>query len=249
MSSKSTAWAIEQQGLSPTAKLVLIIMADSASSTGVTFSSNKTIASLAGFLKEDTVAESQKKLVEMNLLADTGKRVGATGRVKVFQLPAPACHTAPCLEDLMCFGNPPSNGSLNPDAIPCQLPANPPLITRLTGRPLKREPVTRNKEGGKPPKFNPASVPLPPSLRTTEFAQAWCAWCDERAAKKKPITERAAELQLKNLSSWGVKGAIESIETSISNGYQGLFAPREVKSRQSYTKPPANIYQPWGAPL
>jgi hypothetical protein len=109
-------------------------------------------------------------------------------------------------------------------------------LNGVSTKELKGDKKGTNKEGGKPPKFDPASISLPQSLRTPEFAQAWCAWCDERVAKKKPISERAAALQLKNLASWGVKGAVDSIESSISNGYQGLFAPREVKARQPYVK-------------
>jgi len=141
MSNKSVGWALEQDGLSPTLKLVLIVMADAAGDTGLAFSSNSTICKQAGFSKEDTVADAQKKLCELNLLADTGRRTGRTGRVKVFQLPIAACKVTPHEEDLMCFGNPAPNGSLNSS----ESPANHPPITRLAGNALIEELGTKEK--------------------------------------------------------------------------------------------------------
>jgi hypothetical protein len=58
--------------------------------------------------------------------------------------------------------------------------------------------------------------------------ELWAAWCEERADKRKPITYRAGQLQLKKLAEYRNQGFSpqEVIEHSIASGYQGLFPPR-----------------------
>ena len=150
MSTRAVSWALEQEGLQPTIKIVLIAMADSAGDTGKSFSANKTLLRITGHIKEDTISAAQQKLRDMKLIADTGKRTGSTGRVKVFQMHPRACKVQPEPEDAVLFespANPPSNGVLNPPRIPRESPANPPFDGE---RLITRERGTGNGEG-KPP--------------------------------------------------------------------------------------------------
>lgn len=91
--------------------------------------------------------------------------------------------------------------------------------------------------GGEPPSPPAASAPVVDLisgtvLDTAAFRMAWADWCADRKARKKPITEAAAKRQLAQLAGWGVTKAIQSIEISIRNGWQGLFEP-EVARGQS----------------
>lgn len=102
--------------------------------------------------------------------------------------------------------------------------------TKENARPSDTRPVA-----GKPkkpqPGFNPALIDLPDWLDR----DLWAAWCDERKLRRKPITERAAAMQIKKLAEYRDQGYSpqEVIEHSIAGGYQGLFAPTRSKSHET----------------
>ena len=76
----------------------------------------------------------------------------------------------------------------------------------------------------KNPIFSPALMDIPEWLDR----EVWAMWCEERDAKRKPITYRAGQLQFKKLAEYRDQGFSpqEVIEHSIASGYQGLFPPR-----------------------
>lgn len=61
----------------------------------------------------------------------------------------------------------------------------------------------------------------------------WKNWVEYRAEAKKPMTLRAAQMQLKLIADWYSKGHnIDQIITmSIANSYQGLFEPKGGTSK------------------
>lgn len=73
--------------------------------------------------------------------------------------------------------------------------------------------------------FDAAAIELPDWLDR----ESWTAWCADRSQRHKPITERAAALQLKALDGYRREGHRPEavIENSISNSYQGLFPPKK----------------------
>ena len=73
------------------------------------------------------------------------------------------------------------------------------------------------------PKFDPREIALPPPLDTAAFRSAWIDWCDDRQDRRKPITKRAATLQIAKLAEVGEQQAIAAIRTAIERGWQGLF--------------------------
>ncbi len=64
-------------------------------------------------------------------------------------------------------------------------------------------------------------------LESAEFREAWELWHQHRKEINKKITPTAEKLQLKKLESWGERKAIFAIHTSIENGWQGLFEPKD----------------------
>lgn len=76
-------------------------------------------------------------------------------------------------------------------------------------------------------KNNPrgAALPIPPELNSEEFKTAWEEWTTHRREIKKRLTASSIRKQLKLLASWGAAKAIRSIESSIRNGWAGLFDP------------------------
>lgn len=78
--------------------------------------------------------------------------------------------------------------------------------------------------------YDPSTADLPMPLDTPTFRQAWCQWWKYRRERRLPvykpttITER-----LNSFLAWGEASAVESIRQSISNGWAGLFEPKESK--------------------
>jgi hypothetical protein len=72
-----------------------------------------------------------------------------------------------------------------------------------------------------------------------DFGIAWDSWVEFRAEKRKKLTRKMVLSQLKFLSEMGKALAIESIEQSIRNGWQGLFEVKQSgfkkQEQQSWT--------------
>ena len=68
-------------------------------------------------------------------------------------------------------------------------------------------------------------VPVPSVLDCPEFRAAWSDWLADRKVRKKPVTVRAAELQLADFRAWGREDAVLAIQNAIKGGWQGVFRP------------------------
>ena len=64
-------------------------------------------------------------------------------------------------------------------------------------------------------------------LNTAAFRIAWESWCTYRRERHKPLTPSTIKRQIAKLERMGHDQAIEAIEISISNGWTGLFEPKE----------------------
>jgi uncharacterized protein YdaU (DUF1376 family) len=84
-------------------------------------------------------------------------------------------------------------------------------------------------------KFDPFAVPLPAWLPLP----VWKDWIEHRKSVKKPLTERACSLTLGQLADFQKRGhnPVSIINTSIQNGWQGLFEPKPNFSRKSVEVP------------
>ena len=67
----------------------------------------------------------------------------------------------------------------------------------------------------------------------------WTAWVADRKDRRKPITQRAAQAQLKTLDRYRADGhqAADVIAHSIASGYQGLYPPKVASSLGSLRPP------------
>jgi phage replication O-like protein O len=79
---------------------------------------------------------------------------------------------------------------------------------------------------------------LPENLKDKRFIESWKYWITYRKEIKKPVTESAAKLQLKKLSSIKEKGfnPIEIINKSIESNWIGLFEPKNTITAIPETK-------------
>ncbi len=113
----------------------------------------------------------------------------------------------------------------------------PPGVNTATGTTPPSDPV--KDEPSTPPKPKPSVVIIPENLSGDDFSTAWSEWCADRKERKKTMTQRAMEMQLKELSVMGKARAIEAIRNSIRSGYQGLFEPngKAFPSNQPLKRP------------
>ncbi len=81
----------------------------------------------------------------------------------------------------------------------------------------------------------PAETPIPLLLNTPEFVSAWADWRRHRREKKKPLApgSLAESKQLKELEKMGVERAVQAIQHSIANDYQGIFEPSDRQRQQA----------------
>ena len=69
-------------------------------------------------------------------------------------------------------------------------------------------------------------------FESKEFADAWFSWIDYRKEIKKPIKQTTIDMQWKQFISWGEQKSIDSIKTSITNGWTGLFESRNQPTQK-----------------
>ena len=88
------------------------------------------------------------------------------------------------------------------------------------------------KKKGRGKSLVASAFPLP--FKSKAFAKAWGDWFKHRREIRKPMTKTAAEKMLAELKMKGEKRSIRAIEYTISNGWQGLREPQEMKGSGEY---------------
>jgi DNA-binding PadR family transcriptional regulator len=80
-------------------------------------------------------------------------------------------------------------------------------------------------------KKNPPPRNIPTELDTPEFNTAWNEFLQHRKEKRAPMTPTAQKNMFGKFTAWGVESAVAAIDTAISNGWTGVFEPKENKSK------------------
>jgi hypothetical protein len=71
---------------------------------------------------------------------------------------------------------------------------------------------------------------IPTELDTPEFNTAWNEFLQHRKEKRAPMTPTAQKNMFGKFTTWGVESAVAAIDTAISNGWTGVFEPKQNKS-------------------
>lgn len=99
-----------------------------------------------------------------------------------------------------------------------------------------------------PPKNHQEGFPqIPLLLATIEFASAWTDWMKYRKERKKPVTALAAKISFKELEIIGPQRAVQCIQKSIMNNWQGIFV--ESTNGNGFHKPAIPGGRPPSAPI
>lgn len=215
---------------------LLLAMADHAAHDGSNvFPSNGLIAWKLG-MSDDTVRRLKNKLLERGILIEVSAEAG---RVKCYKIDTSKGVKKPEFDNKKRKGNTlptppqPARGSKNNP--PATETPTPPQSFAVKEFNPPAELCGTNHQGKEPSKKEPSSeagYTIPLTLKTPQFLKAWEDWKQDRKARKKPMTARAAELQLADLEKWGVEKAILSIRNSIKGGWQGLFEPKQNGRQQ-----------------
>lgn len=84
-------------------------------------------------------------------------------------------------------------------------------------------PRKTNSPKTKPARFDPLKVELPESIDTPEIRAAWGDWVATRRESRKPLTPTSARLAIDKLTRAGPAAALEALQASAANGWQGVF--------------------------
>lgn len=220
MSIKAIVWAFEQDIKPATTKFVLVAFADCVNDEGIGYPSILAMSEKTS-LDRKTVIAALDKLEEMGFLHDTGKRVGRTGRVKVYRLGKQSQNR----DDLNSTDFPNKQYRFSQVIVPFF-----PVNSTENGTRNRKEPKGNRKGTGngddKKEKFDPLAVELPACI-PMESWKAWIAYRRERGLTLTPTTIKAQVAKLSMFAGTNQAPA-EIIAQSIDNGWQGLF---ELKAR------------------
>ena len=76
---------------------------------------------------------------------------------------------------------------------------------------------------------------IPDSLNQSDFLETWDEWKEFRKKNRYPFSVTTQQKQLNQFEKWGVVEAITAMNTSMINGWRGVFKPKY----QNVTKPAA----------
>lgn len=77
---------------------------------------------------------------------------------------------------------------------------------------------------------NPLEGVFPENLTSDRFKMSWDEWIAHRVEIKKPLKPTQIAKQLKRLADLGEVGAIQALEHTIENGWQGIRRPGQEDS-------------------
>jgi len=206
--------------------------------------SDLAIANRAG-VSDKTVAEARREMMGRSEIPNVETRTDTKGREQPASKPR-AVATKPtesASPDSPASSEPPpsANHPETPDGSYRTPVVNPAVETVMcphclgAGRIPKPKPVANLYDA-------PGMPPLPGNLDTGEFILAWESWLQDRKKRGKKVQPNAATLQLRDLSVHGPRIAIEAIETSIKNGWTGLF-PGKVGTNGQHNNGRSGRYQ------
>lgn len=107
-----------------------------------------------------------------------------------------------------------------------------------------QEPITKNQEPETKSEGADA-LGFPEALHSDRFKAAWDQWLKFRISLRAPVKEQTRAASLKQLAEWGVDDAVLAIETSIRNGWRGLFPPKQSTTSKQTSKPKSEYATDW----
>ena len=195
---------------------VYAVLVDHADEDGVCWPSVRKMTEVSG-MSESTVRRSLKALVRHSVISVEARTDNRRRTSNLYRLLI--THEPPYENDRggSQFDSPPLSNLPGP---PCQKRKGDPVKNVRGIRTNEQDPL--NKTQG----TKAVSPEIPDGLRTDRFETAWGNWLSYRRERRLTVKPMTLKAQLRKLDGWGEASAAESIELSISNGWQGLFEPK-----------------------
>lgn len=212
MSLNALVWAFRQDIKPAATKFVLVAFADNCNDTdGTGWPSVRAICAKTS-LNRKTVIGALDRLEAMGILRDTGKRMGSTSQVKVYQLTGLDVIAKDALQQHI--KRVPESASLVAESVPLLPPKSPVFTTKESQKRDTEpsiEPSITNKEEVAPPEWIPAAT--------------WAAFREMRKKIRAPLTPTAERLLIQKLGYMQAEGQspVAVIEQSIERGWRGFF--------------------------
>lgn len=251
MSIEAITWALKQPIEKSSAKFVLVVMANcvNGEECGDQFLSWPSVAFIeqATGQNRKTVLESIKRLREWGYLVDTGERRGGTGSVPVYLLSSPKTGTASCVK-AVSEKDPvgaQEQSQIYAEVVPISVPVEEPeAVPNLDGSSTEFGRKQSQKRNEAVPKTVPGTgrtgkeqegkrklkVQTAFSLPGWISFEAWSGYVEMRKRIRKPMTDYAMTLAVKDLEALRDAGHdVDAVlNQSTMKSWQGLF---EVKAR------------------
>lgn len=232
MSYEAVNWALAQEVQHSTAKFVLVVMAHHADKDS--WESWPSVASLANSTGQDrkTVVANIARLRDSGFLIDTKKRVGDTKQIPVYLINKEGIVvTSSDSKSENEPHNSTENGTGTENGNDTVFPSNS-TVFHLKQSHFSRETVPKTGHGKIKERSEPSKEPS--TIRTVipdwVPADAWKAFVEMRQKIKKPLTEYAKELAVKDLKKLVDAGqdAEDVINQSVLKSWQGFFPLKAV---------------------
>ena len=195
--------------LSPRARLVLLAMADYANEENQCWPAYNKLQQKCG-ISRPTISKAINELIEFGLIARVRRRADDVQMSNLYLLKM----------------------SKNPRE----------ELSKPLSKPLSKDgfTVTQRKNPNTEPKSKEgeifeetseeaieAEVEFPAELNTPEFQTQWKAYeAYRRENRFRPLKPSSVKAKLKEMSDWGHAQALQAINDTIANGWQGIFPPK-----------------------
>ena len=232
MSFKVMAWASQQKTGSPTRKLILLLLADRSNDEGYCWPSIKTIAEDCE-LKRDAVIRNIKRLEQDGFISIVRRKKDGVNLPNHYRLNIEAGSSSNQGVVAQKY-----QGSSSKRPEPINEPVNPPYPPDFTDygnvADCPEEIAYRAEADASEESYATASPPLYPSASPADGDAPLPApleeWIEYRKSIRKRLSDRSIKTLIKRYKEDPEKFEA-SVEYSIANGYQGLFAPKDYKPK------------------
>lgn len=239
MSVEAITWALAQQIKPSSMKFVLVALANCASSDS--WKAYPSVQYLADATGQDrkTVLANISKLKDLGVLEDTGERKGGTNQVIVYRLNCTEIGTVKQSQKR----NSTENGTVpffrgKSTVFPYKQSQN-----SLETVPKTVHGTVINHQGTVIEPSNTRAKKKTVDVEIPEWLdkQLWQSWIDHRKKIRKPMTDNAMKLLIRDLAKFRDGGYPPQtvIEQSIKRGWTALFEPSDGSRQTKQTKPSA----------
>jgi hypothetical protein len=221
MSNEAITYALHREAGTSSKKLVLLVMANACNVFGEAYPSYAYLEQVTE-LNRKTIIAAIQQLVADGLLRDTGRRMGSTGQVIVYELPE--------------FKNSPVFGTVSNAGKQSQKQR---LTVPKTGHGNIRKPNKEKNTKKDIPGFfiEPGGGIMVHALPEWLPRESWQAWNSHRIETGRPMTQTAAVRTMAKLTKFYNEGhdPVQIIDLAIERGWQGIYATEQTKTKTPQT--------------